>query len=67
VSVVDQPASPAPALKLAEPRTGATPTRVASNATALSRTNPDAKLRHKPGHPKHLVHRGQVAVDLTPA
>lgn len=52
-----------PALKLAEPRSGPTPKRVASNATAVSRTDPDAKLRHKPGHRKHLVHRGQVAVD----
>jgi transposase len=51
------------ALTLAEPRTGPTPKRTASNATAVSRTDPDAKLRHKPGHRKHLVHRGQVAVD----
>jgi hypothetical protein len=29
----------------------------------VSRTDPDAKLRHKPGHRTHLVHRGQVAVD----
>ncbi len=60
--VADQPALP-PDLKLAEPRSGPTPKRVASNATAVSRTDPDAKLRHKPGHRKHLVHRGQVAVD----
>lgn len=52
-----------PALALAEPRSGATPKRVASNATAVSQTDPDAKLRHKPGHRTHLVHRGQVAVD----
>jgi transposase len=52
-----------PALALAEPRSGPTPKRVASNATALSRTDPDAKLRHKPGHRTHLVHRGQVVVD----
>lgn len=52
-----------PALALAEPRSGSTPKRVASNATAVSVTDPDAKLRHKPGHRKHLVHRGQVAVD----
>ena len=51
------------ALRLAEPRTGPTPKRTASNATAVSRTDPDAKLRHKPGHRTHLVHRGQVAVD----
>lgn len=36
---------------------------MASNATAVSVTDPDAKLRYKPGHRKHLVHRGQVAVD----
>ena len=55
-------ASP-PKLELAEPRTGPTPKRKASNATAVSRTDPDAKLRHKPGHRVHLVHRAQVAVD----
>jgi transposase len=52
-----------PALALAEPRTGPTPKRTASNATAVSRTDPDGKLRHKPGQRTHLVHRGQVAVD----
>lgn len=52
-----------PALRLAEPRTGPTPKRTASNATAVSQTDPDAKLRHKPGHRTHLVHRAQVAVD----
>ena len=52
-----------PALALAEPRSGPTPRRVTSNATAVSRTDPDARLRHKFGHRKHLVHRGQVAVD----
>src|SRR3954452_6424745 len=51
------------ALTLAEPRTGPTPKRTASNATAVSRTDPDGKLRHKPGQRTHLVHRGQVAVD----
>lgn len=56
-------AGPRPALELAEPRSGPTPRRVASNATAVSQTDPDAKLRHKPGQRKHLVHRGQVAVD----
>lgn len=56
-------AEPRPALTLAEPRSGPTPKRTASNATAVSRTDPDAKLRHKPGHRTHLVHRGQVAVD----
>jgi transposase len=52
-----------PVLALAEPRTGPTPKRTASNATAVSRTDPDGKLRHKPGQRTHLVHRGQVAVD----
>ena len=61
--VPDGSVQPGPALKLAEPRSGPTPKRVASNATAVSQTDPDAKLRHKPGHRKHLVHRGQVAVD----
>jgi transposase len=61
--VSDAAADTRPGLALAEPRTGPTPQRVASNATALSRSDPDAKLRHKPGHRTHLVHRGQVAVD----
>src|SRR3954463_7305845 len=61
--VRDGSAGPRPALELAEPRSGPTPKRVASNTTAVSQTDPDAKLRHKPGHRKHLVHRGQVAVD----
>jgi transposase len=52
-----------PALKLAEPRSGPTPKRKASNATAISRTDPDAKLRYKPGHRPHLVYRAQVATD----
>ena len=56
-------AQPRPALTLAEPRSGPTPKRTASNATAVSRTDPDGKLRHKPGQRTHLVHRGQVAVD----
>jgi transposase len=55
--------APRPALTLAEPRSGPTPKRTASNATAVSRTDPDGKLRHKPGQRTHLVHRGQVAVD----
>src|SRR3954463_16588639 len=59
----DGSALSAPGLALAEPRTGPTPKRTASNATAVSQTDPDAKLRHKPGHRTHLVHRGQVAVD----
>src|SRR5215207_176045 len=49
-----------PRLTLAEPRTGPTPKRTASNATAVSRSDPDAKLRGKPGHRTHLVHRAQV-------
>jgi hypothetical protein len=52
-----------PRLALAEPRSGPTPKRTASNVTAVSRSDPDGKLRHKPGHRTHLVHRGQVAVD----
>ena len=52
-----------PALVLAEPRSGPTPRRNASNATAVSQTDPDAKLRHKPGQRPHLVHRAQVATD----
>ena len=58
----ETPTSP-PKLALAKPRTGPTPKRKASNATAVSRTDPDAKLRHKPGHRTHLVHRAQVGVD----
>jgi len=60
---VAEDALPRPALALAEPRSGPTPKRTASNATAVSRTDPDGKLRHKPGQRTHLVHRGQVAVD----
>jgi transposase len=61
--VPDAVAESRPMLALAEPRTGPTPKRTASNQTAVSRTDADAKLRHKPGHRTHLVHRGQVAVD----
>jgi transposase len=61
--VPDAVADTGPALALAEPRTGPTPKRSASNATAVSLTDPDAKLRRKPGHRTHLVLRGQVAVD----
>lgn len=60
--VGDQPAE-RPVLKLAEPRSGPTPKRKASNATAISRTDPEAKLRYKPGHRPHLVYRAQVATD----
>ncbi len=58
-SSADQP----PRLEVAAPRSGPTPKRRASNATAISRTDPDAKLRYKPGHRPHLVHRAQVATD----
>jgi transposase len=52
-----------PRLALAEPRTGPSPKRRSSNATSVSRTDPDARLRHKPGQRAHLVHRGQIAID----
>ncbi|MCA1700283.1 MAG: transposase [Actinobacteria bacterium] len=52
-----------PALALAAPRSGPTPKRKASNATVVSRTDSEAKLRHKPGHRPHLVYRAQVATD----
>lgn len=52
-----------PALALAEPRSGPTPKRRSSNATSVSVTDPEAKLRGKPGQRPHLVYRGQVAVD----
>jgi transposase len=52
-----------PQLALVEPRSGPTPMRRSSNATSVSRTDPDARLRGKPGQRPHLVHRGQVAVD----
>ena len=51
------------ALALAEPRSGPTPKRRSSNATSVSVTDPEAKLRGKPGQRPHLVYRGQVAVD----
>jgi hypothetical protein len=57
------PADERPALRLTEPRSGPPPRRRASNATAVSVSDPDAKLRHKPGHRPHLVHRAQVATD----
>ena len=52
-----------PQLTLVEPRFGPTPKRRSSNATSSSRTDPDAKLRGKPGQRPHLVHRAQIAVD----
>ena len=57
------PLSGLPQLALAEPRSGRTPKRRSSNQTSVSRTDPDAKLRGKPGQRPHLVYRGQVAVD----
>src|SRR5712692_11719795 len=57
------PPSAPPQLSLAEPRSGRTPKRRSSNQTSVSRTDPDAKLRGKPGQRPHLVFRGQVAVD----
>lgn len=50
-------------LSLAEPRTGRTPKRRSCNRTVVSRSDPDARLRGKPGQRPHLVYRGQVAVD----
>ena len=52
-----------PALKLAERRSGPTPKRKASNATVICRSDPEAKLRYKPGQRPHLVYRAQVATD----
>jgi transposase len=52
-----------PQLRIAEPRSGPTPRRRSSNTTSASQTDPDSKLRAKPGQRPHLVHRGQVAVD----
>lgn len=62
---VAEPESPSapPRLSLAEPRSGPTPKRKSSNRTSVSHTDPDAKLRGKPGQRPHLVHRGQVGVD----
>src|SRR3954449_107486 len=50
-------------LTLVEPRFGPTPKRRSSNVMSSSRTDPDAKLRGKPGQRPHLVHRAQIAVD----
>jgi transposase len=61
--VEDAPAPAPPQLRLAEPRSGSTPKRKASNATAVSTSDPDARLMGKPGQRPHLVYRGQVAVD----
>jgi len=56
-------ASDPPQLRLAEPRSGPTPKRKASNATAVSTSDPDARLKGKPGQRPHLVYRGHVGVD----
>src|SRR5713226_1489878 len=58
-----RPGGERPALRLAEPRSGPTPKRRSSNRTSVSVTDPEAKLRGKPGQRPHLVYRGQVAVD----
>ncbi len=58
-----EPGGERPALRLAEPRSGPTPRRRSSNRTSVSVTDPEAKLRGKPGQRPHLVYRGQVAVD----
>jgi transposase len=59
----DSPALSPAQLRLAEPRSGPTPKRKATNATAVSTTDPEARLKGKPGQRPHLVYRGQVAVD----
>jgi transposase len=59
----DASRSQSPQLRLAEPRSGPTPKRKASNATVVSSTDRDARLKGKPGQRPHLVYRGQVAVD----
>jgi len=61
--VAAQPGGERPLLRLAERRSGPTPKRRSSNANSVSRTDPEAKLRGKPGQRPHLVYRGQVAVD----
>jgi transposase len=58
-----RPGGERPALTLAEPRSGPTPKRRSSNATSVSVTDPQARLRGKPGQRPHLVYRGQIAVD----
>ena len=60
---LEQTTAGRPQLSLAEPRSGPTPRRRSSNQTSVSRTDPDAKLRGKPGQRPHLVYRGQVAID----
>jgi transposase len=59
----DAAAPDPPRLRLAEPRSGPTPTRKASNASVVSATDADARLKGKPGQRPHLVYRGHVGVD----
>jgi transposase len=63
VGASDGGATAPPQLRLAEPRSGPTPTRKATNQLVVSRSDPDARLKSKPGQRPHLVYRGQVAVD----
>jgi hypothetical protein len=53
-----------PQLVLAEPRRARPPKRRSSHATSTSQTDPDAKLRGKPGQRPRLVHRRQAALKL---
>ena len=62
-SVEEAAVSEPPQLRLAEPRSGPTPKRKATNATAASTSDPDARLKGKPGQRPHLVYRGHVGVD----
>ncbi len=59
----EEPTPKRPVLALADARSGLMPKRKASNATAVSRTDPNVKLRYKPAHRPHLVYRAQVATD----
>ena len=63
IEAVDAAAIDRPQLRLAEPRSGPTPRRRATNATVVSRSDPDARLQGRPGQRPRLVDRGQVAVD----
>lgn len=56
---VDGEPAERPALKLAEPRSGRSPKRKASNATAISRTDPDAKLQARPPPASGLSRAGR--------
>jgi transposase len=49
-------ASGPPQRRLAEPRSGPTPKRAATNATALSFTGPEARAKGKPGQRPRLVY-----------